>query len=337
MTESNVGGTPMLRQYTEIKNQYPGTLLFFRMGDFYELFFDDAILGAKEMEITLTARNKEHGSPIPMCGVPHHAATGYIAKLIRKGYRVAVCEQTEDPKATKKLVRREVVRVITPGTAIDDQLLTAGESNYLASIFGIGAGMAIAFIDVSTGEFQVTEFHGDSAWSAINEQVESFSPREILYPNALSPLFNSPSPAKEKTSESADNPEQPAAEKFASQIRMSWKDATMTPLDDWLFNFEHCQTLLQTHFEVTTLDGYGLAKHDLAVCAAGAGLHYVRETQKAQASHITGISYFEPAGYLALDGPTIRNLELVESFDSNKRHTLLGTIDSTKTGMGARL
>ena len=335
--------TPMLRQYTEIKRQYPGTILFFRMGDFYELFLDDAILGAKEMEITLTARHKDSGSPVPMCGVPHHAATSYIAKLVKKGYRVAICEQTEDPKLTKKLVRREVVRVITPGTAIDDQLLESGESNYLASIFGMGTGMAVAFIDVSTGEFLATQFMGDDAWARISEQIDSFAPREVLHPKALSPLFrNSDNSTFLNQSQAANDsgaavsPAPQAAQEQTVKNKL-WKGATLTPMDDWLFNLEHCETLLQSHLEVKTLEGFGLAKHDLAVCAAGAALHYVRETQKAQGAHITGISYFEPTTYLVLDGPTIRNLELVESMDGNKRHTLLGTIDATETGMGARL
>src|ERR1051325_933619 len=182
--------TPMLRQYQEIKRQHPGTLLFFRLGDFYELFFDDAIIGSKEMEITLTARNREKGQPIPMCGVPYHAASGYIAKLVRRGYRVAICEQTEDPKkSATKLVRREVIRIITPGTAIDSQLLESRENNYLAAVCGGGQGMAVAFLDVSTGEFLVTQFNGESAWEKVLEQLDCFGPREILFPKSLEILF----------------------------------------------------------------------------------------------------------------------------------------------------
>ena len=180
----------MLRQYQEIKRQHPGTLLFFRLGDFYELFFDDAVIGAKELEITLTARNRERGTPVPMCGVPYHAASGHIAKLVRKGYRVAICEQTEDPKKATKLVRREVVRIITPGTAIDSQLLEARENNYLASVFGVGQGMAAAFLDLSTGEFIVTEFAGDGAWERILEQLESSRLARSSFPNRLSHSSN---------------------------------------------------------------------------------------------------------------------------------------------------
>src|SRR2546426_2033270 len=183
--------TPMLRQYQEIKRQHPGTLLFFRLGDFYELFFDDAMIGSKELEITLTARHRERGNPVPMCGVPYHAAGGYIARLVRKGYRVAICDQTEDPKKTTKLVRREVVRVITPGTAIDSQLLDARDNSYLASVFGTGSGMAAAFLDLSTGEFLATQFSGEAAWQSLLEQLDCFSPREIIFPKSLEPLFRS--------------------------------------------------------------------------------------------------------------------------------------------------
>src|SRR5437868_4198426 len=167
MTTTNATLSPMLRQYQELKQQHPGTLLFFRLGDFYELFFDDAITGSKELEITLTARNKSKGTPVPMCGVPYHAAAGYIAKLIKRGYRVAVCEQTEEPAKGKTLFRREVVRVITPGTAVDPQLVGPRDSVILASVCGAGETMGAAFLELSTGEFRVTEAKGPSAWERI--------------------------------------------------------------------------------------------------------------------------------------------------------------------------
>src|SRR5215475_13651810 len=181
--------TPMLRQYHEIKKQHPGTLLFFRLGDFYELFFDDALIGSREMEITLTARHKERGNPVQMCRVHYHAAQGYIAKLVKKGYRVAICEQTEDPKSGAKLLRREVIRVITPGTALENQLLETKQNCYLASICGSGAGMGLSVLDVSTGEFLATQFQGESAWQGVQEQLEVFSPREIIFPDSLAPLI----------------------------------------------------------------------------------------------------------------------------------------------------
>src|SRR5688500_9724053 len=180
--------TPMLRQYLEIKKQYPGTLLFFRLGDFYELFNEDALIGSRELEITLTARHKDSSNPIPMCGVPHHAAAGYIARLVKKGYRVAICEQTEDAGNGKKLVNREVVRVITPGTAIDSQLLEKKESIYLASVFGAGDRFGASYLELSTGEFFATQIEGKDAWAKICADIESFAPRELLFPKALQTL-----------------------------------------------------------------------------------------------------------------------------------------------------
>src|SRR5437016_5961908 len=162
MTPTNT--TPMVRQYQELKSQHPGTLLFFRLGDFYELFFDDAVIGARELQITLTARHKESGDPIPMCGVPQHSAANYIARLVRRGFRVAICEQTEDPSKTKKLVRREVVRVVTPGTPIDPQLLEPRESVFLAAICSTGETVGAAFLDISTSESRATEARGPGAW-----------------------------------------------------------------------------------------------------------------------------------------------------------------------------
>src|ERR671939_1804 len=197
MTETTL--TPMLRQYHELKEQHPGTLLFFRLGDFYELFFDDAVTGARELEITLTARQKERGAPIPMCGVPHHAVAGYVARLIRKGHRVAICEQTEDPAKTKKLVRREVVRVITPGTAIDPQLVEARETVYLAAVCGTGERYGAAFLDLSTGEFRATEAAGADAWARIRADVESYAPRELLFPASLTTLGRDGFSAREHT------------------------------------------------------------------------------------------------------------------------------------------
>ncbi len=351
--------TPMLRQYHEIKKQYPGTLLFFRMGDFYELFFDDALIGAREMEITLTARHKERGTPIPMCGIPHHAATGYIAKLVRKGYRVALCEQTEDPKSTTKLVKREVVRVVTPGTALESQLLEAKQNNYLATVCGAGAGMGIALLDLSTGEFLATQFLGESAWQRVQEQIEIFSPRELIFPNSLSPLFGqkrkSPSSnfstlneqlshdQKPEHDQKPDTPLSASSNDLAKPGSLSepesyaFKDTALTPLDDWLFGYDHAESLLRTQLGVNSLDGFGLDGREFAVCAAGAAAHYINETQKAQASHLTEISYFEPSEFLVLDSTTVNNLELVGGSNGATQHSLVGVLDQTLTGMGARL
>ena len=180
--------TPMLRQYLEIKKLYPGTILFFRLGDFYEMFNEDAIVGSRELEITLTARQKDSPNPIPMCGVPHHAASNYIARLVRKGYRVAICDQTETPTKGVKLVKREVVRVITPGTAIDPQLVEAKDSVYLASVCGSGDTFGAAFLETSSGHFAATEITGVDAWQKICEEIETYAPRELLYSHSLEKL-----------------------------------------------------------------------------------------------------------------------------------------------------
>jgi len=348
----------MLRQYHEIKKQYPGTLLFFRLGDFYELFFDDALIGSREMEITLTARHKERGTPVPMCGVPYHAATGYIAKLVKKGYRIAICEQTEDPKSATKLVRREVVRVVTPGTALENQLLETKQNCYLASICGSGEGMGLSVLDLSTGEFLATQFQGAAAWQGIQEQLEVFSPRELIFPNSLAPLLNH-ARSQGKLADKADRTngtdgtdgtdgteaplEVPLSDPGSKSEPLSDSefslliDTVLTPLDDWIFGFDHADSLLRSQLSVTSLDGFGLTGREYAVCAAGGAVHYVNETQKVNALHLSEISYFETSDYLVLDAPTVNNLELVASQDGNTAHSLFGVLDETMTGMGARL
>jgi DNA mismatch repair protein MutS len=334
--------TPMLRQYHEIKKQYPGTLLFFRLGDFYELFYDDALLGAREMEITLTARHKERGSPVPMCGVPYHAAANYIAKLVKKGYRVAICDQAE-PAQAAKLVKREVVRVITPGTALENQLLESKQNNYLAAVCGSGEGMGLAFLDVSTGEFLATQFRGSEAWPQLQEQLAIFMPKEIVLPRSLAPLF-----AKIKTAYMRDETHEIKGEATAksetipkavplSDYRSLCEQATLTLLDDWLFGFEHAESLLRTQLGVVSLDGFGLADKDFAVCAAGAAVHYVNETQRAQAAHLSEITFFEQHDALILDAPTVSNLELVTASNGKTEGSLFSILDETMTGMGARL
>src|SRR5215467_6081689 len=323
--------TPMLKQYQEIKREHPGTLLFFRLGDFYEMFFEDATLGSRELEITLTARHRERGAPVPMCGVPYHAASSYIAKLVRKGYRVAICEQTEDPKKTTKLVRREVVRVITPGTAIDPQLLDARDNNYLASIMGSGQGMGVAFLDVSTGEFLAAEFKGDRAWEQILDQLDCCAPPEIIFPKSLEPLFKAKAPNDSTGVNPAEvNGDRPMTSRFG-------RECALSALDDWKFTVDNSTELLRNQFGVAALDGFGLDGRDLASAAAGAALAYARETQKGGVDHISGISYFEPSDFLAFDATTIRNLELIEALDGSRQRTLLGVLDETVTGMGSRL
>ena len=337
---TTTSSTPMLRQYHELKRQHPGTLLFFRLGDFYELFYDDAVTGARELEITLTARHKERGDPIPMCGVPHHAVAGYIARLVRKGYRVAICEQTEDPSKTKKLVRREVVRVITPGTAIDPQLMEAGESVYLAAVCGSGANYGAAFLELSTGEFRVTEASGPEAWDRIRADIESYAPRELLFPASLTLLVKDgfSSPARTMPLPTAPGATNTPAARISPPTSNGAQPLALTPLDDWLWQADTCASSLREQFGVKELSGYGLDGKTEAVRAAGACLNYARETQRAAAAHVADITYFETQDHLVLDAVTMRNLELTESQSgAGRARSLLGVIDTTVTGMGSRL
>lgn len=334
MTSANQ--TPMLRQYQELKQQHPGTLLFFRLGDFYELFFDDAVTGARELQITLTARHKERGDPIPMCGVPHHSAANYIARLVRRGYRVAICEQTEDPGKTKKLVRREVVRIVTPGTPIDPQLLEPRESVYLAAICSIGEQVGAAFLDISTGEFRATQATGPNAWERIRADLESYLPRELLFPASLGTLvtnglFNKLQtvPLPLSAEHQHQNVNQPQT--------VAGNNITLTALDDWLWQPDDCKALLLDHFGTRSLAGYGLEEKAEAIRAAGACLRYAKETQNAAAAHVTDLVYFEPQDHLVLDSITIRNLELVEALTGTGGRSLLEVIDQTVTPMGARM
>lgn len=344
--------TPMLRQYHELKQQHPGTLLFFRLGDFYELFFDDAVVGSRELQITLTARHKEKGDPVPMCGVPHHSAASYIARLVRKGYRVAICEQTEDATKTKKLVRREVVRVVTPGTPIDPQLLEARESVYLAAICATGETVGAAFLDISTGEFRVTQSSGRDAWARVKADVESYAPRELLFPASLAPLMKSGLTGKNQTEplplQTDDDRAQLASASLSNKFESTpgssnsvhaqrLFDAVLTPIDDWLWQSEDCALVLRDQFGVRSLEGYGIEGKTEAVRAAGACLRYAQETQRAAAAHITDLAFFESQDHLVLDSITVRNLELIESLGGTSGRSLLSIIDETVTGMGARL
>ncbi len=335
----------MVRQYRELKAQHPGALLFFRLGDFYELFFEDAIIGARELQITLTARQKDSNEPIPMCGVPHHSAANYIAKLVRKGYHVAICEQTEDPSKAKKLVKRDVVRIVTPGTPIDPQLLEARETVYLGAVCAHGDTCGAAFLDLSTGEFRATQARGKDAWSVIAADIESYRPRELLFPNSIAALVRAgfvpsqktdPLPISEARQESGASEDELSGSPLPSSDPNVALGATLTPVDDWLWQETECASLLMKQFGVRSLDGYGLTKKTEAIRAAGACLRYAQETQRATAAHVGDIVYFEPQDHLVLDSVTVRNLELVEGL-SEGATSLFRIIDETVTGMGARL
>jgi DNA mismatch repair protein MutS len=321
--------TPLMRQYSAIKKEHPSALLFFRLGDFYELFFDDAVLAAKELQITLTARNKEKGIAIPMCGVPFHAAEGYIGKLVRKGYKVAVCDQTEDPRFAKKLVRREVTRVVTPGTAADSAL-GSEENNFLAAVLTSGDRAGFAALDLSTGEFRATEFSGDGAEQRIQDELLQLRPRELLY-GSSAPLFDRAGnePAANLSAATAGSPIQKA----------SGSPWALTPLDDWIFAPDHAIPLLENHFGVLSLEGFGLAGKPAAAAAAGAILYYLRSTQRGKLDHVDRIGFYERHQCLVLDAVTVRNLELIEPLfaGTDAGVTLFRAIDATLTPMGKRL
>ena len=320
MTEPS---TPLMRQYSAIKKDHPSALLFFRLGDFYELFFDDAVLAAKELQITLTSRNKEKGIAVPMCGVPYHAAEGYISKLIRRGYKVAVCDQVEDPRLAKKLVRREVTRVVTPGTAADSSL-SSEENNFLAAVVSSAGRAGFAALDLSTGEFRATEFAGQGAERRIQDELQQLRPKELLYASSA-PLFDIS--AHVGTGVHARPTAQGAA---------PWAS---TPLEDWVFAPDHAIPLLENQFGVLSLEGFGLAGKPAAAAAAGAILYYVRSTQRGSLDHVDRIGFYERQNCLVLDTVTVRNLELIEPLfaGTDAGVTLFRSIDATVTPMGKRL
>src|SRR5690242_11416933 len=304
--------TPLMRQYAAIKKEHPQALLFFRLGDFYELFFEDAQVAARELEITLTARNKEKGVAVPMCGVPYHSADNYIARLIRKGFKVAICDQMEDARLAKKLVRREVTRVVTPGTAADTTL-GSEENNFLAAVATAGEAVGFAALDLSTGEFRATEFRGADAGRRVREELVGLGPREVLYASTL-PLLDS----------------------AANEGQAAWAE---TPLEDWVFAPDYAIPLVENLFGVLSLEGFGLAGKPAATAAAGAILYYARSTQRGALEHVDRIGFYERHSALVLDAVTVRNLELVEPLfaGGGEAVTLFRALDATATPMGKRL
>jgi len=297
--------TPLMRQYNSVKQQVPNALLMFRLGDFYELFYEDAVVAARELEITLTSRNKEKGVSIPMCGVPYHSAEGYIARLIQKGHRVAICDQMEDPRLAKKLVKRELTRIVTPGTATDAHLLRSHENNYLAAVALNDTRAGLAHVDVSTGEFRVTELET----AEVSTALDQLGAREVLVPSET-PLIV-------------------PDDKSQKFLR--------TEAESWTFSYDYADRTLREHFRLLSLDGCGLADRSAAVSAAGAILHYLQETQRAALDHLDRPSYYDRAEGMVLDAVSVRNLELVEPIFAGEGATLLSVIDQTKTGMGGRL
>jgi DNA mismatch repair protein MutS len=320
--------TPLMQQYQGIKARYPHALLLFRLGDFYELFYEDAIIAARELQITLTSRNREKGQPIPMCGVPYHAADGYIARLIRAGFKIAICDQMELPGPGKKIVRREVVRVITPGTATDGAVLEARENNFLAAVAKdlTGATLGLAYVDLSTGEFQSTEFSGAGAAEALRDELQILRPRETLLPRPQQ-LFET-----------------------AKTSLLDGIGGVESRLDEWIFQRDYGERVLREQFGVAELTGFGLDGHPQSLAAAGAIIHYLRENAARgddahsveTLRHLDGVRYYQQQNALVLDPVSVRNLELVTPIFTEESGrigptTLIAALDVTVTGMGARL
>ena len=333
--------TPLMQQYHTIKSRYPHALLLFRLGDFYELFYEDAMLASRELQITLTSRNREKGQPIPMCGVPYHAADGYVAKLIRAGFKIAICDQMEQPGPGKKIVRREVVRVITPGTATDVAVLDARENNFLAAVakHASGSPVGLAYVDLSTGEFQATEFSGPRADEELRDELQLLHPRETLLPRPQQ-LFET-----------------------AKTSLLDGNGGVESRLEDWVFQYDYAERVLREQFGVAELTGFGLDAHPQAIAAAGAIVHYLRENATHHPDphdasgaggngnmvaslealgHLDRVRYYQQHDALVLDPVSVRNLELVNPIFTEESArsgptTLLAALDATVTGMAARL
>ncbi len=300
-----------MKQYFSIKERYPDTILFYRMGDFYEMFFEDAVVASKALEITLTSRNKNDNSPVPMCGVPYRAANGYIGKLIKGGFKVAVCDQVEDPALAKGLVKREVVRVITPGMVLEDTFLDESNNNFVLGVTRTKDQFALACLDISTGTFRVTESGNDRA---VMEEALRISPSEVILPGT-----NQPDP-------------------FFDDIKAMFGETAITFLDERDFSYARSRQVLTEHFNTLTLEGFGCEHLKAAVSAAGGLMAYVRETQKQKLGHIDTIETYFLDSFLWLDDMSCRNLELLRNLRSDSRQgTLLSVLDKTLTPMGGRL
>jgi len=304
--------TPLMKQYREIKRQHLDAILLFRMGDFYEMFDQDAVTASKVLEITLTARNKSKGIETPLCGFPFHAVEGYIAKLIRRGFKVAVCEQVEDPKLAKGIVKREVIRIVTPGTVLDSNLLDAKDNNYLASLYPANDGFGVAFLDISTGDFFIAEIAGAGNLAELDTLLARFTPREILVPKGH------------------------ALDAGLGGVLRLYTQAINT-CEDWTFDRTTGLRTLLDHFNVASLEGFGCAGMMIGISAAGAALRYIEETQKTGLANIRRLKPFLVREYMMLDASCQRNLELVRNIhDGSIRGTLLSVLDATVTSLGGR-
>ena len=314
MPPASIPETPAMLQYRRMKAEHPDALLFFRMGDFYEMFFEDAEIASRALGIALTSRSKDKdGAPVPMCGVPHHAAAGYVSRLVRLGHRVALCEQMEDPKTAKGVVRREVVRIVTPGTQLDATALDGSDTSWILAVDDADGQLGGAWLEPTTGEFTVAQWDGSGRWDRLQDEIGATRPREILVRSgAILPAW-------------LTDPAQPEG-----AVSRAERDAAE-------FQSSSGRRALLAHFEVANLVAFGCEELPQAVAAAGAVLRYVKETQRRSLDHVTTLSTRGPTDVLVLDGVTRRNLELVENLqDGSRRGTLLSVLDLTRTAMGSR-
>ena len=302
--------SPMMERYKEVKAENPGAMLLFRMGDFYELFYEDAQNAARVLGLTLTSRDKNSDNPIPMAGFPYHQLDNYLQKLIQNGFRAAICDQVEDPKTAKGLVRREVTRVITPGTLTDDQLLDPRQSNFIACVAPAKDTLGLAWLELSTGRFLVSEIEP----ALLQDELARIQPAECLVP------------------------EQSTAEDNLPVARPDLGGPVLTGRPAWCFSKDEARRLLQEHFATKTLEGFDVEDDSPAVTAAGALLEYIRETQKSALLHITRLESYRRNRHMVIDEATRRSLELTHTMrDGQRQQSLLGTIDETSTPMGARM
>ena len=307
--------TPAMRQYLDAKQQYRDAILFFRMGDFYEMFYEDALVAARALDLTLTSRSRDsQGTSIPMCGVPHHAADTYLARLVKKGYRVAICDQVEDPKKAKGIVKREIVRVVSPGTLTESQHLDERSPAFLLALTKYEKtgsdpmSVGVALLDLTTGEFSCAEYTGPAGLQALADEVMVLRPREIVAPVDLD----------------------------LSHVLLDGAGDRLpvTRVEPWTFEHESARRTLLDQFRTNGLEGFGLDGHPFAVSAAGALLHYLRDTQKADLAHVRSISYKTSADCLLIDAVTLKHLEIVESMEGGREGSLLHEIDRTVTADG---
>jgi DNA mismatch repair protein MutS len=307
--KSQTQQTPLMAQYYKVKQAHPDTILLFRVGDFFETFEEDAKTTSKVLGITLTKRSNGSSGDTPLAGFPHHAIDTYLPKLVRAGYRVAVCEQMENPKFAKGIVKREVVEVVTPGVTLSDKLLDHKKNNYLLAISILDQICGLSFCDISTGEFYVFEI----PLSHLGEQIESINPSEFLIPKRDKEFLG----------------------KLIERINPSLR---ITKLEDWIFNFDFANELLKNHFKTVTLKGFGIENLSAGIIAAGAVLNYLNETQRVNLSHLNRISLYNPSDYMILDHSTKRNLEITFSMnDGGREGSLISILDKTQTAMGGRL